>query len=261
MRVDWVHPSWRDLVIDSLAADADARRYFLARCGVDGAALALAERDGRRPLLQADADWDALGDGLYALCHDLDEVEATQVLVVLAHAGDDAEVLALAQLALERLAWAGRRVGVDALTAWLVLAVGVRPSPERPDLDATWRTLEPADAPRTPDELERFVDWLRLVELLAEHAPRTLDALGWPSRHAELIERFTRQSGRGEPPVEHDLRLEALQRIGDLAPKIGRRELNRVWTRLSEESGIPTVVRVGPPPAGFPVERVLRDLG
>ena len=57
MRVDWVHPSWRDLVIESLADDAAARRHFLARCGVDGAALALSGGGGaagerERPLLR-----------------------------------------------------------------------------------------------------------------------------------------------------------------------------------------------------------------
>ena len=32
MRVSWVHPSWRDLVIESLAADPVERRRFLSRC-------------------------------------------------------------------------------------------------------------------------------------------------------------------------------------------------------------------------------------
>ena len=68
-------------MIESLAEDAETRRHFLARCGVDGAALALSGAGGaagerERPLLREDADWDALGDGLYRLCHELDEVEA-----------------------------------------------------------------------------------------------------------------------------------------------------------------------------------------
>jgi hypothetical protein len=44
--VTWVHPSWRDLVIDELAADADARRRFLARCTIDGLVLALSTGGG-----------------------------------------------------------------------------------------------------------------------------------------------------------------------------------------------------------------------
>ena len=92
MRVEWVHPSWRDLVIESLAADDEARRRFLRHCGVDGAAVALscgggAAGERERPLLRCDADWDALGDGLYALCHDFGEAEAIQLLGVLDDAG------------------------------------------------------------------------------------------------------------------------------------------------------------------------------
>ena len=97
MRVDWVHPSWRDLVIESLAADPAERWRFLRRTGVDGAAIALSTEGGAageraRPLLQQDADWDALGDGLYTLCADIDEAGAVRLLEVLAAAGDDPEV-------------------------------------------------------------------------------------------------------------------------------------------------------------------------
>src|SRR5262249_39233252 len=65
--VAWVHPSWRDLLIDELAGDAASRLAFLSRCGLDGALVALSVGGGpagerRLPLLRADADWDALTD-------------------------------------------------------------------------------------------------------------------------------------------------------------------------------------------------------
>src|SRR5207244_54097 len=44
--VTWVHPSWRDLVIEELAADAEARRGFLRACGIDGLLLALSAGGG-----------------------------------------------------------------------------------------------------------------------------------------------------------------------------------------------------------------------
>ncbi len=40
----WLHPSWRDLVIERLAADAQRRTDFLTRCGVEGLLLALSTR-------------------------------------------------------------------------------------------------------------------------------------------------------------------------------------------------------------------------
>jgi hypothetical protein len=56
-RVTWVHPSWRDLVIDHLAGDPLARRRFLERCSLD-VLLALSVGGGatgerRFPLLVA----------------------------------------------------------------------------------------------------------------------------------------------------------------------------------------------------------------
>ena len=149
MRVDWVHPSWRDLVIESLANDPVARRRFLQRCGVDGAALALSgsggtEGERERPLLRGDADWDALGDGLYHRCAELDEAEAVRLLQVLADAGDGPEVRALAALVLTRLGWGGKVLSVDAIGAWSALAARLDPRPEPPAVAMTWLELEPA---------------------------------------------------------------------------------------------------------------------
>jgi hypothetical protein len=44
--VTWVHPSWRDLVIEEVAATPGSRRDFLHRCGIDGALLALSTAGG-----------------------------------------------------------------------------------------------------------------------------------------------------------------------------------------------------------------------
>jgi len=145
MRVAWVHPSWRDGVIDWLASDPDARRHFLARCGVDGVALAL-----QRPLLFEDADWDALGDGIYSLCHEADEVEATQLLVLLHAAGADPEVLALGTLALTRLDWGGRTLDDDAVDAWQRLAARLESALEAPVPRRPRPSPEPAVPPPSP---------------------------------------------------------------------------------------------------------------
>ncbi len=76
MRIEWVHPTWRDLVIETLIADDRARRHFLRRTGVHGVELALSTAGGRAgarrlPLIQTDADGDALADRLYELVAEL----------------------------------------------------------------------------------------------------------------------------------------------------------------------------------------------
>ena len=77
-RVGWVHPSWRDLVIEELATDADARRAFLRDCSVEGVLLALSTGGGvtgerSLPLLIDDADWDLVGDRAAGFLSELDD--------------------------------------------------------------------------------------------------------------------------------------------------------------------------------------------
>jgi hypothetical protein len=260
VRVTWVHPSWRDLVIDSLAADPLARRRFLSRCGVDGAALALSESGGpegerMRPLLRDDRDWDALGDALHHLCPELDEAEAVRLLSVLEAAGRDPEVLALARLVIERLGWSGKAVSVDAICAWTPLAVRLAPPPEPPAVAMTWLELEPHDVPRTPAELERFADWVRLASILHEHDRELLKGLGFPDKYGTLLIEFADAVPADEPPLERDLRFDTLNRLA----------LMHDSTPLPAPSFMPPMAWSPPEPVassseGFPVERVLRDL-
>jgi hypothetical protein len=263
MRVDWVHPSWRDLVIESLAADPGERRRFLRRTGVDGAAIALSTEGGAagersRPLLQGDADWDALGDGLYTLCADIDEADAIRLLDVLAAAGDDAEVKALSELVLKRLGWSGKAVSVDAIGAWAAVSATLDPRPEPPAVAMTWLALEPAHAPETPEELERMADWLRLAELLTERAPELIEGLGFPQRYEDVLEAFASSTPREEPPIERELRIESLARLAGLDEALSGRAMNESLALTFETAeAIPDTLPVA---NGFPIERVLSDL-
>jgi hypothetical protein len=261
MRVDWVHPSWRDLVIDELATDAAERHRFLRSCGVDGAAVALAGAGGaegarERPLLRSDADWDALGDGLHHLCAELDEAEAVRLLDVIAAAGPDDEVKALAELVLRRLRWSGKAVSVDAIGAWAAVSRWLDPRPDPPAVTLTWLALEPHHPPSTPEELERMADWLRLAELLTERAPDLMKGLGFPERYSEILRRFAGDSPSDEPPLERELRIQSLERLSGLDPAVAARAWNESIALAFTEA----------PPArapeanGFPVDRVLRDL-
>ncbi|HEY3187892.1 MAG TPA: hypothetical protein VGJ70_10480, partial [Solirubrobacteraceae bacterium] len=76
MRVVWVHPSWRDLVVDHLAASPAERRAFLEAAELPGIELALSTAGGPHgeralPLLVADEDWDALADAVHRLSREL----------------------------------------------------------------------------------------------------------------------------------------------------------------------------------------------
>jgi hypothetical protein len=87
--IDWVHPSWRDLVIEQLRADGDARRRFLGALGPYGALLVLSSAGGAAgeralPLLIDDADWDAFNDRLVELLRELDDLDLARLLLACA---------------------------------------------------------------------------------------------------------------------------------------------------------------------------------
>ena len=138
MRVEWVHPSWRDLVIESLAADGEARRHFLPRCGVDGVAIALswgggASGERERPLLRCDADWDALGDGLYSPLPRLRRgSRRSSCSGCSTRRASSTRCSRWRGSPLDRLGWAGKAISVDAIAAWVPLAAKLDPRPERP---------------------------------------------------------------------------------------------------------------------------------
>src|SRR6266480_176310 len=59
---EWMHPSWRDMVIEFLIASDGARRNFLEKSGVHGLMLAFSGGGGSKglrkfPLLVEAADW------------------------------------------------------------------------------------------------------------------------------------------------------------------------------------------------------------
>ena len=236
--VTWVHPSWRDLVIDELAHDAAARRAFLHACGVHGAALALSTAGGAAgeralPLLRDDGDWDALADRLAELVPELDAPETTLVLTALAEArretrvAERGELDALSAETLERLARAWSRVPggtpIGLLAEWLALASELPERPELPVLAATWVELTPTGPVDlgSPTETTAFDDWTVLAELLRMHAPNVLRRFRFPAAQTAELAAYVEAAERLgiEPQLEtHDTVVRTLRRIARLAP-------------------------------------------
>ena len=204
-----MHPTWRDLVIERLAADAHLRRHFLSHCGPHGVVLALSTGGGAAgervlPLICEDEDWDALGDRVYALAGELEHRDLVAVLSAVlgalgAVAGEPAragEAGALARMTLERTAaaWTSAHAAVplSAIDAWLALAARLNPRPWPDYLAVTWAELLPADAPALTDGdgVHRLIDWLTLCEMLTDFSPVALDTLGFGADQEDLLRDF-----------------------------------------------------------------------
>ncbi len=260
--VTWVHPSWRDLVIEELIDDPAARRRFLRESSIEGILLAVSTAGGSSgerllPLLRADADWDALSDRLAVLVHNLDEPDLTRLLGALAEAqaalqgGDRREVEAIATYVLNLVVRGWHRdhvvIPVGLLASWFELAGTLAEAPAAPELAPTWIELLPTDRvdPSSPSDLARLDDWTALAELLGEHAPVALAAFGFPDEHREVIGAFVDDVQLIAPAQQLLARRELLARIlwrlSALAPEYAGRadEVASGLDSMREEHELP----------------------
>jgi hypothetical protein len=237
MRIAWVHPSWRDLVIERLAADPVARREFLGACGIEGALLALSVGGGHAgeralPLLRGDDDWDALADSLHELLREADDPGLVRLLAALGAAADAEldgarrnELEALARSCLEQVRgrWddGHRPLALTPLEAWFDAAGRLRDPPRPPQVAPTWIELLPGGDLADPLEAARAADWLGLTELLAQHAPDKLRALGFPERQRERIAALVTEAAQRMWVTEDNAALRAiLARAARLVPDL-----------------------------------------
>ena len=242
--VGWVHPSWRDVVIDELRSHDEERLRFLRSCGIHGAMLALSLEGGPSgtrslPLLISDGDWDALGDRLSALLRELDEHDVARLLIALRRAlgarrSDDAmlEARSLARYALDatRRHWDARRppLALTTLEAWHALnerLAGDATAP--PQIEPTWSALypDPELARRDRAELARADEWLALVLLLARYDGRALERLAYPEHDAGTLRALLAIAGelaRGHDEDARELARSVLARIIESAPEHAR---------------------------------------
>jgi hypothetical protein len=207
--IGWVHPSWRDLVIDELRSDAAARQRFLASCAIDGVTLALSAEGGISgervlPLMVTDSDWDRLGDRLGELLRDLEHQHLADVLLRLSNTltaiedpaqALEADSLASYLLGATRRTWDHEHQPLPAflLDAWYALNQQVANAVHPPSLAATWSELRPGslllDRP-DPDEIARAEEWLELAQTLSTYDPNALKVLGFFDRDKDLLERL-----------------------------------------------------------------------
>jgi hypothetical protein len=292
--IDWVHPSWRDLVIDELGADRDARRRFLGACGPYGALLALSRGGGKEgertlPLLVEDGDWDAFTDRVGKLLRELEDGDLARLLLACSPDREDlpdakrrAELTGLAEYVLGavRRTWDMQRrpLPVFLLEAWYQSNSRLPEPIEPPEIGRTWAELHPATSAFEGDhsELRRTDEWLALAQMLAKYDPSTAHALGFPEREAATLERLVAAMGTLADTPDRDLRSlveQVLARLRDLAPTrdaatAAKRAMRAPrpddrWWVPEDIVAPPTTERIAPTPPLFTredVDFVLQDL-
>jgi hypothetical protein len=253
--IGWVHPSWRDLVIDELRRDEAARGRFLDACSVHGAALAVSTEGGvagerTLPLLGTDADWDRLTDRLHQLLAELEDQELGRLLAAFRNLRDARitrtqkhEARNLAACLVKRIArrWdqSGQPVAVFLLEAWYAVTEWAPGPIDRPDLSNTWAELHPRSivsvAPDRADLL-RADDWLTLIAVLLRYDVDALTALGFLEREEELLTRLANWITFTTDPDSRPVVESILARIKEYGPTKSWAAANTATAALRNES-------------------------
>jgi len=291
--IDWVHPSWRDLVIEQLRSDDQARQRFLRACGPYGALLVLSGAGGVGgervlPLLIDDADWDVFTDRAGELLRELDDADLARLLLACAEplAADletrqAAELQSLVEYTLNatRRLWDAqlKSLPIYLLEAWYTASGNVARRLEAPQVKPTWVALHPASADALDEqhELRRSDEWLELAQTLRRHDPHALETLDFPDTDAVWLRRLGQKATQLTYSRERErsaLAMQILERLSDLLPQ------SAIWTDLRPAPGspiedrwwtphdidaIPTTERVTPTPPMFTrdeIDKVLNDL-
>jgi hypothetical protein len=192
--VRWIHPSYRDLVVGELAADAGLRSRFLEVADFEGVKLCVSQAGGssgerRQPLLSRrclklidESDGEravALVKVLRSAMVDLEGDEERRVIAALASCCEALKVK-----------WDRSQVAIkqELLRELFDAGILVDPLPVAPKLEPTWRSAVSALRETLKVSVEKSVtvdasvvlEWSLLTELLTKNEPRFLRQVNFP---------------------------------------------------------------------------------
>ena len=208
--LEWVHPSYRDLVIEELSKDAALRERFLSTCSIAGLKLAISQVGGaagtrRFPLMVGEEAWKTLKERAAVLIKDATVEAGCEVLTAISDAIESTEdeeskagMLALLATSCDvaRETWdAERRV----LSGPEVVAYGSASArlvelPRMPQIATSWddgeARLQGVLDREVGEVLEagQLMDWIELVDAVRRTEPRFVEKRGFPEQYGEEID-------------------------------------------------------------------------
>jgi hypothetical protein len=218
--IDWMHPSWRDLLIERLASEAKTRQEFLAKCGIEGLLLAVSSAGGatgkrQAPLIKTDQDLVSLAmaafrllktEPPYSTCRILisilefvrrikSEANALQEVSTSASSRFITKVLAACR---ERWEENGGVAYTSDVAAYYTISEYINPLPPGPNLTKLWERsrcdafeqIENFDDDEFEPSIGNVHDWLSLVSIIEGNEPRFLRQIGFPEKFSKSIEEF-----------------------------------------------------------------------
>jgi hypothetical protein len=206
--VSWIHPSYRDLVIEELSNDPTLKGHFLGNTNLEGIKLALSDAGGaaggrKFPLIRSDDDWKTLVTRCPQFAANAEEPEAAEMLQVLysAHevastekAGRLTEIISAVCDVLREKWDNDGQPALKSLKAYCQASGVCDRLPALPNFTKIWEDfLSRLEDEVDPTSSRLFLnpevldEWIELIDLLTENEPRFLRHLGFPERIPGVI--------------------------------------------------------------------------
>jgi hypothetical protein len=222
--VDWIHPSYRDLVIDELAADPGLRIPFLKKASLEGVKLALSYAGGpeglrQLPFMLSAESWDVLEERALAIVktsdQDRDLLEVLSSTAKVPNSGDfelqrERLITAVCRAIKEKWDSAARRLAAADLSAYRGARSAINSDLELPDLLGTWLLLGQEfgeDLAAHPSfeqfDFDSFGELTRFAEEAEACAPGFLGRQGLPDQFESATERMFQKAKRGFSALEY----------------------------------------------------------
>lgn len=212
----WIHPSYRDLVIEELEKDENRAIKFLECCSLEGIKLAVSVAGGAKgqrqfPLMSAPRSWDILEDRLIEIIRDAhNERRVSDTLSIMRTATMTASPSGDVQSRLAkiltsccdaaRLRWDEADAVLDSsvVEEFFDATMCLVPPPTMP---ALLRTLNRAEQEyeKAMDDLSkraiqldagRILRWASVVKVVSKSDPRLLIQSGFPESYREKVEKI-----------------------------------------------------------------------
>ena len=201
-QITWMHPSYRDLVIEELAKDRDLRRVILKTANIDDIQLAFSVAgggDGSRslPLLVDDESWEIVSLRCAELATDLTAWDLSSLIRSLIYVYQNSNSPKIKQRVLEIIRdtcekllteWNERKtpLSILELRVYCNATLLINPLLPIPNLVPTWEYYsKSAKGPLTASNMEEWVD---LVWLISQNEPRFLRQIKFPENHLSFIQ-------------------------------------------------------------------------
>ena len=213
MRIDWIHPSYRDLVIEELAHEHDLQSTFLGSMSLQGIKLVISDSGGatgerHMPLMNYRGNWDLLKSRCLEVVASGTQDEITDLLTVLTSAttnttdterkGHLCEAISSVCEA-ARTKWNGTSssLSTEDLTAYCNASILLTPLASIPKLASSWKFhLDAMEAAIEHAENNHVLyprpihKWVAFTTVVHNNEPRFLSAVGFPGKLTADINRL-----------------------------------------------------------------------